>query len=56
LLDWHYPTPLDLIRRRLQQLLVCGCAKKRESMLDVVMLALGFFGVSVSYAYACERL
>ena len=32
--------------------------KKEHPMLDVVMLALGlgFFGVSVSYAYACEEL
>jgi hypothetical protein len=32
--------------------------QKEHPMLDVVMLALGlgFFGVSVSYAYACERL
>jgi hypothetical protein len=32
--------------------------QKEHPMLDVVMLTLGlsFFAVSVSYAYACERL
>jgi hypothetical protein len=31
---------------------------EENSMLDVVMvaLALGFFAVSVGYAYACDRL
>jgi SNF family Na+-dependent transporter len=31
---------------------------KEHSMLDVVMLALGlgFFALSLGYAYACERL
>jgi len=31
---------------------------EESSMLDVVMvaLALGFFAVSVGYAYACDRL
>ncbi len=31
---------------------------KDTSMLDIIMLALGlgFFVVSISYAYACERL
>jgi hypothetical protein len=38
-----------------------GYASKRDqedSMLDVVMLALGlgFFAVAVGYTYACERL
>jgi hypothetical protein len=31
---------------------------KEHSMLDIVMLTLGlgFFALSVGYAYACERL
>jgi hypothetical protein len=38
--------------------LFAAAPKGASPMLDVVMLALGlgFFGVSVSYAYACERL
>jgi hypothetical protein len=33
-------------------------AAKEHPMLDFVMLALGlgFFAVSIGYAYACERL
>jgi hypothetical protein len=33
-------------------------ASKEHPMLDLVMLAvaLGFFALSVGYAYACERL
>ncbi|WIG53564.1 MAG: hypothetical protein OJF48_004484 [Afipia sp.] len=32
--------------------------RKEHSMLDVIMLALGlgFFVLSVGYAYACDRL
>jgi hypothetical protein len=31
---------------------------RRESMMDVLMLALtfGFFALAIGYAYACERL
>ena len=34
------------------------CAGRSIQMLDVIMLAigLGFFAVSVGYAYACDRL
>jgi hypothetical protein len=50
----------DLISdQRTHQAMTCLRPRQKEHpMLDVVMLALGlgFFGVSVSYAYACERL
>jgi hypothetical protein len=45
--------------QRANQAMTCLRPREKEHpMLDVVMLALGlgFFGVSVSYAYACERL
>jgi hypothetical protein len=38
---------------------ISGDASPREhSMLDIIMLAigLGFFALSVGYAYACDRL
>ena len=33
-------------------------ARKEDSMLDIIMLAigLGFFALSIGYAFACERL
>jgi hypothetical protein len=32
--------------------------RKEQSMLDVIMLAvgLGFFALSIAYVYACDRL
>jgi hypothetical protein len=35
-----------------------GAYRREHPMLDVIMLAigLGFFALSVAYAYACERL
>lgn len=47
---------------RICHLLVCDAVQAADAqeavMLDVVMLGLGlgFFVVSVGYAYACERL
>ncbi|HAO40484.1 MAG: hypothetical protein ACJAVZ_001550 [Afipia broomeae] len=36
----------------------CRRTAKEHSMLDIIMLALGlgFFVLSVGYAYACDRL
>jgi hypothetical protein len=52
--------PRNLVSdQRTHQAMTCLRPRQKEHpMLDVVMLALGlgFFGVSVSYAYACERL
>jgi hypothetical protein len=35
-----------------------ACRKEQSKMMDVILLALGlgFFALSVGYAYACERL
>ena len=37
---------------------VIACAIRENSMLDLIMLALGlgFFAAAVGYTYACERL
>ncbi|WP_298261960.1 hypothetical protein [Bradyrhizobium sp.] len=37
---------------------VVACAIRENSMLDLIMLALGlgFFAAAVGYTYACERL
>jgi hypothetical protein len=48
----------DRPRHHVRPNLSAANPSKDSSMLDVLMvaLALGFFALSVSYAYACDRL
>jgi hypothetical protein len=46
---WHWPLMIELQQRETQE---------SKRMLDLILLAagLGFFVVSIAYAYGCERL
>ena len=50
--------PQTLSRTEQAPALIAGEEIESRSMLDIVMLAigLGFFALSVAYAYACDRL
>ena len=47
-----------LTHRPLQMFCACTLRNRSTTMLDILMLALGFgfFAVAIGYAYVCERL
>jgi hypothetical protein len=49
---------VDAHQDRASESRVCFASLGEHSMLDIIMLAiaLGFFALSVGYAYACDRL
>jgi hypothetical protein len=55
-LDAHQRGASDTGRKR--QRYRTACRKGASKMLDLIMLAigLGFFALTVGYAYACDRL